>query len=144
MVAQAYDSDARLGFVQTGLLGFWGEWHTYPHTSWFPPLSTQARIWDAYIAAFPTTMLMQRSPSLNGTSLRPRLGFFDDSFCYETLSASAARQWFFWPSVVAAGQADFWKTAPMGGWLGLCQQRLTRSAGGKRILLSDCIAVLFS
>ena len=45
------------------------------------PLATQNRIFDAYLAAFPTTLLMQRYPSVGGTSERPRLGLFDDSFC---------------------------------------------------------------
>lgn len=36
-----YDGDVRLGFVQVGLLGFWGEWHTYTDGSgategWIP------------------------------------------------------------------------------------------------------------
>ena len=31
-----YDGDPRLAFIQVGLLGFWGEWHTFPHSSWLP------------------------------------------------------------------------------------------------------------
>ena len=112
-----YDQDKRLGFVQCGVLGFWGEWHTYPHTAWFPPLSTQNRIFDAYIAAFPTAMLLQRYPSTGGTSNRPRLGLFDDSFCYSTTSQKTWLAWYFWPQVVSVGQPHFWQIAAMGGEL---------------------------
>jgi len=28
-LGKRYDGDPRVGFVQVGLLGFWGEWHTY-------------------------------------------------------------------------------------------------------------------
>jgi hypothetical protein len=112
-----YDNDTRIGFVQMGMLGFWGEWHTYPHTAWFPPQATQNRIFDAYLQAFPTTLLMQRYPSVGGTSVRPRLGLFDDSFAYSTLSDKQSLQWYFWPRVLAAGQGDFWKSSPMGGEL---------------------------
>ena len=29
-MGERYDGDTRLGFLQVGLLGFWGEWHTWP------------------------------------------------------------------------------------------------------------------
>ena len=112
-----YDNDTRIGFVQMGMLGFWGEWHTYPHTAWFPPQVTQNRIFDAYLQAFPTTLLMQRYPSVGGTSVRPRLGLFDDSFAHSTLSDKQSLAWYFWPRVLEAGQGNFWKSSPMGGEL---------------------------
>ena len=112
-----YDTDHRVGYVQCGVLGFWGEWHTYPHTNWFPTLPTQNRIFDAYISAFPTTMLLQRYPSSGGTSDRPRLGFFDDSFCYSTTSDKSLLAWYFWPTVMSVGQPEFWQIAAMGGEL---------------------------
>ena len=35
-LGKTYDGDRRLAVVQAGLLGFWGEWHTFPHPDWFP------------------------------------------------------------------------------------------------------------
>ena len=35
-----YDGDPRIGFVQLGLLGFWGEWHTYPYDGYAHPWVT--------------------------------------------------------------------------------------------------------
>ena len=85
---------------------------TYPHTAWFPSQATQNRIFDAYLQAFPTTLLMQRYPSVGGTSVRPRLGLFDDSFAYSTVSDKQSLNWYFWPRVLAAGQRDFGGRAP--------------------------------
>ena len=132
-----YDNDTRIGFVQIGMLGFWGEWHTYPHTAWFPPQATQNRIFDAYLEAFPTTLLMQRYPSVGGTSVRPRLGLFDDSFAYSTLSDKQSLQWYFWPRVLAAGQEDFWKSSPMGGELRPELQRKIFATDRSQYVLSD-------
>ena len=109
-----YNNDTRLGAIQVGLLGFWGEWHTYPHTDWFPPLETQAEIWDAYLEAFPDVQLQTRSPSTVTASMnRSRLGYHDDSFCYSTLSDTTS--WYFWPTVESSGNEEFWKEASMGG-----------------------------
>ena len=78
-----YDGDPRLGFVQAGLLGFWGEWHTYPYDEWFPSEETQSAILSAYTEAFSVTQLQVRYPIAN--SLELRMGFHDDSFAYSTL-----------------------------------------------------------
>ena len=109
-----YNNDTRLGAIQVGLLGFWGEWHTYPHVEWFPPSETQAEIWDAYLDSFPDVLLQTRSPSVVTASVnRSRLGFHDDSFCYSTLSDTTS--WYFWPSVESTGNDQFWKESSMGG-----------------------------
>jgi len=41
---QRYDGDTRIGYIQLGLLGFWGEWHTWtgdPSTDTWIPDSTK-------------------------------------------------------------------------------------------------------
>ena len=42
-----YDGDTRIGYIQLGLLGFWGEWHTWtgdPSTdSWIPDSTKVSR-----------------------------------------------------------------------------------------------------
>ena len=43
-LGQRYDSDARVGFLTAGLLGSWGEWHTYPRSELFASKRTQERI----------------------------------------------------------------------------------------------------
>ena len=111
-LGEAYDGDPRLGFVQLGLLGFWGEWHTYPHTDWFPDEAIQDTVLAAYEAAFPTTQLQVRRPA--ASSLDRRIGFHDDSFAYSTIGETS---WFFWTEIEALGGGDRWEEVPIGGEL---------------------------
>jgi hypothetical protein len=85
---EKYDGDTRIGFINLGLLGFWGEWHTYPDD--FVPESAKLSLVKWYSDAFKTTKL-QAGATTTDTS------------------------YYFWPSVTAAGQNDFWRVAPMGG-----------------------------
>jgi len=107
-----YDGDPRLGFIQVGLLGFWGEWHTWPHGDWFPSEATQDAILEAYEDAFSVTRLQLRYPV--STSVERRIGFHDDSFAHSTLGDV---EWFFLPRMEAAGAADRWQSVPIGGEL---------------------------
>ncbi len=107
-----YDGDPRLGVLQMGLLGFWGEWHTYPHTDYFASLETQNAILHATDQAFEITALQARYPKADTVSLR--FGFHDDSFAHSTLGEIG---WFFWPSMVAAGADGRWQEVMMGGEL---------------------------
>ncbi|MBN1699272.1 MAG: DUF4832 domain-containing protein [Spirochaetales bacterium] len=107
-----YDGDPRIGFITIGLLGFWGEWHTYPHTEWFAPLTVQNRILRTFDESFDTTRLLVRYPA--GESPHLDIGFHDDSFAYNTLPPVS---WHFWPQIEKAGCADVWKREPVGGEL---------------------------
>ena len=107
-----YDGDPRLGFITIGLLGFWGEWHTYPHQDWFPSLATQNRVLHAYTTAFRKTKLLMRYPAADGVKLP--LGFHDDSFAYSTLSTV---EWHFLPRLRRTKTLDRWRTEPIGGEL---------------------------
>ena len=59
-----YDADPRLGFMQLGLLGFWGEWHTWPESSLMASADTQEAIVAAFDRSFSTTQLQVRQPRL--------------------------------------------------------------------------------
>jgi len=111
-LGERYDGDPRLGFVQVGLLGFWGEWHTWPHTEMFPTASMQTDVLDAFVDAFVFTHLQIRSPAANSVDLR--MGFHDDSFAYSTLGDI---DWFFWPGLITAGADERWQDVPIGGEL---------------------------
>ena len=108
----AYDGDPRLGVVQIGLLGFWGEWHTYPHTEWFPTEDTQKAVLNAAHNAFSITQLQVRRPAAHSVNLR--IGFHDDSFAYSTLGDVG---WFFHPQLVASGAEKRWEEVMIGGEL---------------------------
>jgi hypothetical protein len=111
-LGRQYDGDARIGFITIGLLGFWGEWHTYPHSEWFAPLEIQNRILRAFDESFNRTRILVRYPA--GDSPWLSIGFHDDSFAFNTLPPVP---WHFWPQVVNAGCADVWKREPVGGEL---------------------------
>jgi hypothetical protein len=106
-----YDGDPRVGFITAGLLGFWGEWHTYPH-NWMATPAFMNQVLDAYESAFPNKLILAREPKSGVSMNRPRLGFHDDSFAYSTLPPT---DWHFWPQVTAAGLQDCWKGRPIGG-----------------------------
>ena len=111
-----YDGDARIGFITVGLLGFWGEWHTWPHSkdgdNFMASAAVQNEVLDAFEAAFRQTKLVLREPK-EGIHIETRaLGFHDDSFAYQTLGPA---DWNFWPQVKKFGMAGTWKTQPIGG-----------------------------
>ncbi len=114
-----YDGDPRIGFIQLGLLGFWGEWHTFPHDGsgasgdWSPPVAIQQRVLEAYTEAFTKTKLQARYPDSNNTGLN--VGYHDDSFAVETLPGPG---WHFVDQLRQAGVSEKWLTQPIGGELG--------------------------
>jgi hypothetical protein len=107
-----YDGDPRVGFITEGLLGFWGEWHTYPHDSWFASVATQNDVLHGFANALTKTELLVRKPTADSPTLP--VGYHDDSFAYETLPPTTSN---FWPLILAAGQQDIWTTQPIGGEL---------------------------
>jgi hypothetical protein len=118
-----YDGDPRIGFITAGLLGLWGEWHTWPREELFASKKVQREVLDAYEAAFPTTPVLLRYPVGDNDKDRAknahrRFGYHDDSFAWATLhTGRPGDEWFFMTALPAAGpQAlDKWKTCPIGG-----------------------------
>lgn len=122
-LGKKYDGDPRLGYVTAGLLGTWGEWHTYPRDDLFAPPAVQAEVMDAYEAAFKTTPVLVRYPAGPKTPGKApnadrRLGYHDDSFAWATLHTGRKdEEWHFVTQLREAGPAalDKWKTRPIGG-----------------------------
>ena len=86
-----YDGDPRLGFIHLGLVGLWGEWHTWPYDSdtadgrpdYMPTAANGAQLIAAYDAAFNRTKLEVRYPDVAGGAASSRdIGYHDDSFCF--------------------------------------------------------------
>lgn len=118
-----YDGDPRIGFITMGILGHWGEWHTYPRGNLFASKKVQTEIMDAFESAFSTTKILMRYPAGPDTwgkapnHLRP-FGYHDDSFAWATLTTGRDEDdWFFQPAMESAGpeSVDKWKTQPIGG-----------------------------
>jgi hypothetical protein len=122
-LGQRYDGDARVGFLTAGLLGFWGEWHTYPRPELFASKRTQERVMAAYERAFHRVPVLLRypagpdHPALAANTHRP-FGYHDDSFAWGTLDTGRKEDsWFYLAALKAAGPLalERWKTQPIGG-----------------------------
>jgi hypothetical protein len=122
-LGKKYDGDPRIGFITAGLLGTWGEWHTYPRSELFASKAVQGEVMDAYEKAFRITPVLLRYPvgerheRLARNDNRP-FGYHDDSFTWATLHTGKKRDtWFYLTTLRAAGPAAEarWKTRPIGG-----------------------------
>jgi hypothetical protein len=94
----AWDHDPRVAFVETGLIGFWGEHHRPS-----PSPEIQKLMGDAFAQAFSHKLLMQRH---GWEFLDYRFGIYWDSFAHPD-------QFRHRRAIEALG--DRWKTAPIGG-----------------------------
>ena len=118
-----YDNDPRLGFITAGLLGTWGEWHTYPRDELFASKTVQQEVMDAYESAFRITPVLLRYPAgpqdeQKSANTDRRFGYHDDSFAWATLHTGKQEDgWFFMTALKQAGeQAEVkWKSQPIGG-----------------------------
>ena len=119
-----YDNDPRIAWIQAGLLGWWGEWHTggAVSTHW-ASLATQRTVLHAYMAAFPNTKIEVRYPTgTNGLTSGTLefendnlpFGYHDDYFLNMTLGAGS---WFTMSEERAAGSLALnkWQQFPCGG-----------------------------
>ncbi|MEZ6014550.1 MAG: DUF4832 domain-containing protein [Planctomycetota bacterium] len=116
-----YDGDPRIGYITAGLLGSWGEWHTYPREDLWPSKEVQLEVMDSYERAFQRTPILLRYPAGDDNdeyapNAKRRFGYHDDSFGWATLETKRAEDsWYFMPSLKAAGALEAWKTRPIGG-----------------------------
>jgi hypothetical protein len=121
-LGKRYDSDARIGFITAGLLGSWGEWHTYPREDLFASPKTQRRVLDAYEKAFNKSPILLRYPVGKdddhwAANAHYNMGFHDDSFAWGTLDRGKKDDWFYIPLLKKAGDEALnkWRTQPIGG-----------------------------
>ncbi len=110
-MGKRYNNHPRVAFVQLGLLGFWGEWHTWPRGALYAKPATERRIIDAYQRAFPGKMLMTRYARDYAAS-QSWLGFHDDMFPEDT---DNGMDWSFLSGLRRTGRDSNWKQAAIGG-----------------------------
>lgn len=110
-LGQRYNDHPRIAFVQLGLLGFWGEWHTWPREEIAPSPETEQKVIDAYRAAFPDKSLMVRYAK-GYAGEQDWIGFHDDMFPEDI---DNGEDWSFMAGLRATGRTNNWKSAVIGG-----------------------------
>lgn len=89
-----YDGDDRIAMIEAGLYGKWGEWHTYPENERQMTQANKDRLLVAYQNAFDTTHIgLRQSNHASTYELKMSVGYYDDSFAYNTLCAGGWCSW---------------------------------------------------
>jgi hypothetical protein len=110
-LGKRYNTNPRVAFIQLGLLGFWGEWHTYPQPKLYATPATEQRVIEAYRKAFPDKKLMVRY-ARDFAGQQEWLGFHDDMFPEDT---DNGQDWSFLAGIRREGRSENWKRAVVGG-----------------------------
>lgn len=110
-LGQRYNNNPRIAFIQLGLLGFWGEWHTFPRTKLYASPATERRVIDAYRSAFPDKSLMVRY-ARGYAGEQEWIGFHDDMFPEDT---DNGKDWSFLAGLRKSQRTENWKVAVIGG-----------------------------
>ena len=122
-LGKQYDNDPRMGFVTAGILGSWGEWHTYPRTDLWASKDVQSEVLSAYSAAFKKVPVLLRYPAgqnhpHQAANDSHEFGYHDDSFAWATLDTGRKDDsWFYMSILKQAGPkaVSKWQTSPIGG-----------------------------
>ncbi|MBR7837086.1 fibronectin type III domain-containing protein [Actinospica durhamensis] len=90
-LAARYDGDPRIGFIQAGIVGLWGENHTWPYNGdpasggypdYMPTNADFTKIVDDFADDFHRTQVEVRYPyTAGGAASGLDIGYHDDSFC---------------------------------------------------------------
>ena len=120
-LGKRYDGDPRIGFITAGLLGTWGEWHTYPRNDLMAKKEVQNEVMAAFEDVFERTPILLRYPAGKNNHQYAAndgraFGYHDDSFAWATIDTGRKEDsWFFMPAMKAAGASEKWKQYPIGG-----------------------------
>lgn len=109
-LGERYDRDPRVAFLDVGLLGHWGEWHTYPNTELFASGATQRTVMETFLESFSEKKMMLRYPSV--WSARRDFGYRDDCFLTDT---DGPESWMFFNRLRSTGADTVWMRQPIGG-----------------------------
>jgi hypothetical protein len=106
-LGQKYDGDIRIGFWQIGFLGHWGEWHTFPNSTYFASTNHQNQIISAFNSSFVQTKIQLRYFAVTGNNNATswNVGFHDDSFAQDTYGPASA----FYNTSVTVGANNQWR-----------------------------------
>lgn len=110
-LGRRYNNHPRIAFIQLGMLGFWGEWHTWPRGQMYATAETERRVINAYHKAFPNKSLMVRY-ARDFAGRQPWIGFHDDMFPEDT---DNGEDWSFLAGIRKSERTENWKVAVVGG-----------------------------
>lgn len=120
-MGRRYDGDPRIAYITAGLLGTWGEWHTYPREDLWASKKVQVEILEAYQKAFSKTPILLRYPAGKdhydkAATVNYPFGYHDDSFAYATMpSDKQDEDWYYGSLLKQAGIEDVWQKHAIGG-----------------------------
>lgn len=110
-LGKKYDGDPRIAHIDTSIVGYWGEQHTYPDTQYGPTDSQLLQLAQAYDKAFSVTQLSMRSPRSGMSQLN--LGYDDFSFADETYN----EDWSHYSYLKEYNAVNAWQKSMIGGEL---------------------------
>ncbi|MDH7445931.1 DUF4832 domain-containing protein [Aquimarina sp. 2201CG14-23] len=108
-LADRYNDDPRIYAIQLGVLGYWGEWHTFSYDDPNFDISETARtqIISAYKSNFSNKQLMGRYPWRDPLSSTGGIGFHNDFFVPNNGHSDEFDD--------AIDQGNKWRQGPVGG-----------------------------
>jgi hypothetical protein len=121
-IADRYDDDPNIAFVEIGSLGHWGEWHTGTNNDVQIPFASQEvceAITNQYIKCFKNKILLMRRPTK--IAAENKMGLFNDSFGDVYQTDDCFINWFnkgyvdLQTGVLNPPMQDFWMYSPSGG-----------------------------
>ncbi|WP_438348662.1 DUF4832 domain-containing protein [Paenibacillus sp. FA6] len=121
-LADRYNDDPRIAYVQLGSLGHWGEWHTINDESTtipFPKIDIADQYVKHYIKEFTKKHLMMRRPY--PLAEQTKMGLFNDAFGNQEATVEGFDQWVnygytFWlTDEPMPAMRNYWTQAPAGG-----------------------------
>ncbi len=121
-IADRYDGDPAIAFVEIGSLGHWGEWHTGTNNGTQIPFASQdvcEAVANQYTKYFKNKILLMRRPTKMAAD--NKMGLFNDSFGDVYQTEDCFINWFNkgytdpQTGVLNPPMQDFWMYAPSGG-----------------------------
>lgn len=121
-LAERYDNDPSIAFIQLGSIGHWGEWHTWDEGEERIPYPTRD-ITDQYVRPylkyFKNKPLLMRRPHV--IAKENGMGLFNDAFGKRDATIEGFHRWFnegytsWLTGEEEPAMPEFWVTAPSGG-----------------------------
>lgn len=105
--AQHYDSDPRIFTIQMGLLGYWGEWHTFYYPGYTFSDALMSGIVDAYSKSFKNKRIVARYPWREPFESLDWIGYHNDYFLANNGHSDEFDK--------SVSMGNKWRQGPIGG-----------------------------